>query len=456
MKLSRFSILTKGFFLAFMTLFFALSAFSQVPTVKPLFTFPCDSKGKNCPEGSSPSRLIQSADGNFYGATAFGGTGNLAAGTIFRLTPSGQLTTLHTFVADQSGNYPSGADPTGVVEGIDGFLYGSTFHYTGGVLGTATGVVFKLSKAGAFQILYSGTPVSSLTFGSDGDLYGFGSDSSGNTAVVRMTLNGAYQVLHTLNPHTDGIYPAGLILGSDGNLYGTTVGAEAQKITSLFRFTPAGQFTVLRTIHYGQFFTDAPTQSENGNFYAPLDFVVQPNGSLPPGFLESDLTGTGFHLIALPYPLGQTVGVMLEASDGNFWTSSFGSSFSAIVCFTHSGAAVHQIELAGTGLVQASDGRILGEAGNEIFAIEPALPAPKSSIANFTPGNAKAGAPVLIHGNHFVGTTAVTVNEVSAPFHVLNNSTILFTVPAGAVSGPIEVTNAGGETTNSQNFIVDF
>jgi hypothetical protein len=63
-------------------------------------------------------------------------------------------------------------------------------------------------------------------------------------------------------------------LGSDGNLYGTTIDAEVEKITSLFRVTPAGQFTVLQTVHYGQFLVTAPIQSENGNLYAGLDFVV--------------------------------------------------------------------------------------------------------------------------------------------------------------------------------------
>ena len=74
-------------------------------SVKPFFTFTCDSTGKTCPNGTNPTALIQSADGDFYGATVYGGMGNQAAGTVFRLTPSGQLTTIFALGADQSGNY---------------------------------------------------------------------------------------------------------------------------------------------------------------------------------------------------------------------------------------------------------------------------------------------------------------------------------------------------------------
>lgn len=74
------------------------------------------------------------------------------------------------------------------------------------------------------------------------------------------------------------------MLASDGNLYGTTIDAEAERITSLFCVTPAGQFTVLQTVHYG-FLVTAPIQSENGNLYAGLDFVAQQNGTLPAGLL---------------------------------------------------------------------------------------------------------------------------------------------------------------------------
>lgn len=416
--------------------------------VKQFFAFPCDSTGKVCPNGSIPGVLIQSADGNFYGTTNFGGTGNQAAGTVFRLTPSGQLTILYTFVADQDGNYPNGENPGEVIEGNDGFLYGATV--AGGT--NNTGVIFKLSKAGTLHVIHVGG-ASHLTLDREGNLYGYGADTSGNTAVVRITTSGSCIVLHTLSAATDGIYPAGLILGSDGNLYGTTVDAEIKKITSLFRVTPAGQFTVLQTVHYGQFLTSAPVQSENGKLYAGLDFVVQPSGSLPPGLLEHDLSGTGFQLITLRYGVEQFMQELLEVSDGTFWGTS--SELGAIVNFTHSGAPLQQIDFGGYGLMQASDGRILGEVANEIFALEPALSPPKPLFVTPGASSGKVGSQVTIHGSHFVGTSRVTFNGVSATFQVLNTGYIVATVPAGATTGLIEITNAGGTSESAENFVVE-
>jgi hypothetical protein len=67
----------------------------------------------------------------------------------------------------------------------------------------------------------------------------------------------------------------------------------------------------------------------------------------------------------------------------------------------------------------------------------------------------KAGTPVKIHGNHFVGTTAVAFNGVRAMFKVLNTGNILATVPQGATTGPISVTNPGGTTASKGNFTVE-
>jgi hypothetical protein len=61
---------------------------------------------------------------------------------------------------------------------------------------------------------------------------------------------------------------------------------------------------------------------------------------------------------------------------------------------------------------------------------------------------------VLIRGNHFIGTTAVTFNGVNATFKVLNTNFISATVPSGATSGPIAVTNAGGTTVSTGQFTV--
>ena len=131
-------------------------------------------------DGQDPvAGLILGTDGNFYGTTANGGNGS---GTIFRFTTTGALTTLHNFdVADGANPYAP------VMQAIDGNLYGTT--YAGGtsatcysVDGGGCGVVFKMSLNGIFTTLYNfcsqrgcadgDAPFGGVVQGTDGNLYG--------------------------------------------------------------------------------------------------------------------------------------------------------------------------------------------------------------------------------------------------------------------------------------------
>jgi uncharacterized repeat protein (TIGR03803 family) len=94
----------------------------------------------NMVHGADPSlqMLVQGKDGNLYGTTALGGTYGTRtnrAGTVFRVTPAGDLTTLYNFCA--LSNCDDGSAPNGLVLGIDGNFYGTT--YCGGVSGLIGG-----------------------------------------------------------------------------------------------------------------------------------------------------------------------------------------------------------------------------------------------------------------------------------------------------------------------------
>lgn len=83
----------------------------------------------NCADGSTPeAALVAASDGNFYGTTGTGGTGSgcsntAGCGTIFKITPEGQLTTLYSFCS--AGNCSNGYIPSGLVQGSDGNFYGT-------------------------------------------------------------------------------------------------------------------------------------------------------------------------------------------------------------------------------------------------------------------------------------------------------------------------------------------
>src|ERR1700674_1580728 len=69
-------------------------------------------------DGSQPAAgLTQATDGNFYGTTYFGGASN--AGSVFKMTPSGAVTILHSFSAGPDGGYPL----AGLIQATDGKLY---------------------------------------------------------------------------------------------------------------------------------------------------------------------------------------------------------------------------------------------------------------------------------------------------------------------------------------------
>jgi uncharacterized repeat protein (TIGR03803 family) len=117
--------------------------------------------------GGSFSGLIQASDGNFYGVTFNGGPED--TGALFRMTPSGTITVLHTFT-----NGSEGAWPGGLIQATDGFLYGTTT----GRAKYGNGALFRATLAGNPTVLHnfinsSGIQPSSLIQHTNGMLYGF-------------------------------------------------------------------------------------------------------------------------------------------------------------------------------------------------------------------------------------------------------------------------------------------
>jgi hypothetical protein len=85
------------------------------------------------------------------------------------------------------------------------------------------------------------------------------------------------------------------------------------------------------------------------------------------------------------------------------------------------------------------------------FTVTPTKP---PTISGFTPPSGEIGAKVTIQGSNFLGATSVTFNGVSANFTVVTNLQISATVPSGATSGQITVTNSAGSATSAASFKV--
>ncbi len=247
--------------------------------------------------------LVQGNDGNFYGTTYNGGTNN--HGTIFRISPSGNKTNLHTF-GDGNVNYANG-----LVQGTDGNFYGTT--YQGGTNGV--GSVFRMTPAGVYTNFHTfgsspfdgRQPFAALVQGSDSNFYGttYYGGTNGVGTVFRITPAGAYSILYSFDGFpNDGAQPeAALIHAGDGNFYGTTIAGGTNGLGTVFRFNPASGETNLYT------FGGSPTDG------------VEPNAALVQGS-DGNLYGT-------TYGGGSnSVGTVFRISLGGNYTSlySFGST----------------------------------------------------------------------------------------------------------------------------------
>ena len=181
-------------------------------------------------DGAYPQAgLVQGIDSNFYGTTYGSGSGPSAYGTVFRISPGGSLTTLWSFTGGNDGASPWAA----LVQGSDSNFYGTASD--GGANGNGT--VFRISPSGGLTTLWSFTggndganPLAGLVQGSDGNFYGTtygsGSGPSGYGTVFRISPSGRLTNLWSFTGCGDGANPfAGLVQGNDGDLYGTTYGS---------------------------------------------------------------------------------------------------------------------------------------------------------------------------------------------------------------------------------------
>lgn len=220
-------------------------------------------------------QLIEGSDGWLYGSTYAGGTSNL--GTVFRIAKDGSgFSVLRSF---SDPNFLYG----GVVEGTNGALYGTA---AGG--GTNTGgAIFTIAKDGSnFLVIHNfdpgsgdgAAPVSGLLAGADGMLYG--TCSKGGTTnlgtVFRISADGTvYGVIHSFLGQTnggDGSSPgASLTQGLDGDVYGTTQAGGNNNLGTLFKLNTDG--SIYSILHH---FSGSPNDGR-----VPLGNVAQgPDGLL--------------------------------------------------------------------------------------------------------------------------------------------------------------------------------
>jgi uncharacterized repeat protein (TIGR03803 family) len=431
--------------------------------------------------GSAPNAgLTLGSDGNFYGTTTKGGADNF--GTIFRVTGSGSLTTLYSFkngtdgaspygppIQGADGNFygttsagtayritssgtftPLGAIPGGsfapLLLGTDGYLYGTTFD--GGSSGSGT--VFKMPLGGGAAIIYSfdgahgADPVAPVIQANDGNFYG--TASAGGTlkggVVFKLTPRGALSVLHNFDPDNllDGYSPtAALVQATDGNFYGAAAQGGTEERGLLFEVTSAGTYSVL-TYFFGFQNTpqSSPMQHTNGQIYGTVDS----------GYLYSLDIGLAPFVKTLPTAgkVGRALGILGEGLTGATSVKFSGKNASfTVVSDTYISTLVPEGATTDFVTVATPSGTL---KSSQIFRVTP-------QILSFSPTSGPDGTSVVITGESFTGATEVVFAcGKKATFTVDSDTKITATVPAGAMSGPINVVTPGGPVGSTTSFTV--
>jgi uncharacterized repeat protein (TIGR03803 family) len=293
-------------------------------------------------DGANPSAaLVQAGDGNFYGTTSFGGTFN--DGTVFMMTPAGTVTIMHSF----NGGTTDGAVPfAALIQATDGNFYGTTSD--GGA--SNTGTVFKITPSDTVTVLYSFTagndgagPAARLLQATDGNFYGTTSSGGafGVGTIFKMTSSGAITVLYTFTGGTDGAAPfAALIQSADGNFYGTTSLGGASGFGTAFKMTPSGTLTVIHGFTGGATDGANPStliQTTDGTFYGTTGFGGTGCSGQPGCGTVFKMTSGGavtvLHLFTGVADGATPLCALTQATDGTFYgtTYSGGASGTGVV-----------------------------------------------------------------------------------------------------------------------------
>jgi uncharacterized repeat protein (TIGR03803 family) len=406
-------------------------------------------------DGTWPSTgLVLATDGNFYGTTEFGGANEICwngCGTIFKITPGGTLTTLYN-LCSQPG-CTDGRNPDGtLVQATDGSLYGTT--NLGGAnscqVWGSCGSVFKITPRGTLTTLHSfagsdgAGPSGKLIQATDGDFYGTtqgggasgsGCNGFGCGTVFKMTRAGKLTTLYSFCSQTsctDGALPqAGLVQAADGNFYGTTQGGGANGRGTVFKITSAGALTTLYSFCSQTNCTDGGmpqaglVQATDGNLYGTTKWGGD-NSSCDGGPCGTVFMITLAGRLTTLYDFCSQTGCI----DGAFPVAALLQGTSGNFYGTTSWAGAH------------GDGTI--------FSLSRDL----GPFVTFVRDSGKAGSKAEILGQGLTGTTAVSFNGTAANFVVHSDTYLTATVPQGATTGFVTVTTPGAVLQSNVKFRV--
>ena len=390
----------------------------------------------NCSYGVSAG-----TDGNFYSTTGNNdGAGGLY-GTVYKVTPTGTATTLHTFTNGTDGSYPYWPP----IEGTNGTFYGTTQAQV------TNSTAYSVTSSGTFTTLHTftgtdGQNVNGLVQGNDGNFYG--SSQSGGTSndgvIFKMTPTGTVTVLHNFAGSDGAVGRWNLIQAKDGNFYGVTLNGGTNNAGVLYKITSTGTYTVLYNFPStgnpatGNFPFSSLMQATNGLLYG---FTGNEQGPWGWGTIYSYNTTTATFTTLYTFTGGtaggQPIGPLLQNTNGLLYGTTFvgGNVSGANPCQT--------VE---------NDGELVGVGGcGTVFTLNIGA----KPFIRLSSTSGKVGSQVGIFGQGFSSSSVVKFNGVQATKTTLSGTTyITATVPTGATSGNVTVTTGSTILTGTQKYTV--
>ena len=444
------------------------------------------------PDGNTPqSGLTLGIDGSFYGTTEWGGSAGY--GTIFKISPAGSLTQLHSFTDGTDGAYPW-APP---IQGPDGSIYGVTYN------GTNPGRAYKITSAGVFSVIavLPSETLAPLIFGTDGNLYGttpYGGDFNRGT-VFQLTTKGKLKIVHSFG--ADGTLPGGSVLQAvDGKLYGVTPwgGTYGQGIVYAMTLS-GGAYKVLHNFQNIEASNPSTALVQGSDKFL---YGVAPSGgaNAQGSIFKINTTGTTFSVLysfqtttgdtPMSTPTLHTNGIIYGTTNhGGTTYTPYGVLYSfnaglkpfASLVIIWSGKVGTHVGIIGQGFSKATGMKFgtgpgtftvindnymiataaAGATTGQVTVLEPGgnLVTPQTfkvtpTISSFSPSSGPVGTSVVIKGMSLSQASAVSFGSVKATFTVNSDTQVTAVVPAGAITSKPKITTKGGTATAATNFTV--
>jgi uncharacterized repeat protein (TIGR03803 family) len=380
----------------------------------------------NCADGAFLASVpILGSDGNLYGV-AGGGGNSTDAGTVYRMTLGGKLTIVYAFCPALPCT--DGAGPTGLVQGEGGNFYGST-SVTANSYGGYGGTIFSMSPGGELKVLHTfcshvncmdgDLSLYPPILGSDGNLYGvtyFGGNQEGGV-LWEVTAAGAYKVLYNFCGKSGGCKSANpftVVRDFNGDFFGTTASGGGNNSGVVFEITSTGKYIDLHDFDSGNGPTwpyTGLTLANDGNLYGVSGGGIE-NGGFIFEITLADGSFKNLYVFNGPGDASEPPGPLFQGTDGDLYgTTSYGPGSGDGMVFRLSNGLSPLVETVPTA----------GKVGKRILILGNNLTGTTSVTFNGVPAQFTVEKDTFIRATVPTGATTGTVSVVT-PTGTLNSN----------------------------------